>query len=129
MTHYVFVSDWAWPSIEDVDMLEAHENGEDVVTVVVRESTSPCALNPFKTEDKISFFSSHGLHAVSMQLLPYQTITKNDIITELRKNGAIYWPENTKILSKKIVIPKMDSYYKTKRQANFHLALCFYTAT
>ena len=101
MTHYVFISDWAWPSIEDVDMLEAYEGGDagDAVTVVIRESTSPCVLNPFKTEDKISFFSSHGLHAVSMQLLPYQTITKADIIAELRKNGSIYWPENTKILS------------------------------
>lgn len=101
MTHYVFISDWAWPSIEDVYMLEAYEGGDagDAVTVVVRESTSPCALNPFKTEDKLDFFNSHGLHAVSMQLLPYQTITKADIIAELRKNGSIYWPENTKILS------------------------------
>lgn len=80
--HFVFISDWAWPSQEDIDFLDAHAAHK--ITVVVRESTSPCALNPFSSFAKHLCFSElNGYNVLCAKILPYQSYNKEMLLNDL----------------------------------------------
>lgn len=79
--HFVFISDWAWPSQEDIDFLYAH--AAHTITVVVRESTSPCALNPFSSFAKNWCFSEYGFPVETIEMLPYQVYDKEVLLSDL----------------------------------------------